>query len=86
LGYILGDFFTDASGHPGGECEFVSESGDLASPTAPFSFLFLVVPQGDQNWANFRLLGNCFLWAVFLKITDVAQILGLLFSTVKVMH
>jgi hypothetical protein len=48
LGYILGYFFTDASGHPGGECEFVSESGDLASPTAPFSFLFLVVPQGDQ--------------------------------------
>jgi hypothetical protein len=29
------------------------------------------------DWANFLLLGDCFLWEVFLKITEVAQIIGI---------
>jgi hypothetical protein len=36
--------------------------------------------------ANFRLLGDDFLWEVLLKITEVAQILGLRFSMEKVMY
>jgi hypothetical protein len=31
-------------------------------------------------------LGNCSLWAVFLKITEAAQSLALHFSTVKVVY
>jgi hypothetical protein len=27
--------------------------------------------QGWPDWANFRLLGDCLLWTVFLKITEV---------------
>jgi hypothetical protein len=40
---------------------------------------------GWQDWANFRFLGDCFLWAVFLEITEGAHTFGLLFSTEKVM-
>jgi membrane protein required for beta-lactamase induction len=40
---------------------------------------------GWLDWANFRLLGDCLLGGVCLKITEVAQIFGLLFSAVKVM-
>jgi hypothetical protein len=39
---------------------------------------------GWPDWAIFRLLGDCLLWAVFL-ITEVVQILGLLYSTVNVL-
>jgi hypothetical protein len=28
---------------------------------------------GRPDWANFRLLGNCLVWVVFLKITKLAQ-------------
>jgi hypothetical protein len=34
---------------------------------------------GDQNWANFRLLGDCLLGVVLVKITEVVKIIGLLF-------
>jgi hypothetical protein len=31
---------------------------------------------GWPDWANFRLFGDCLLWAVLLKMTKVAKILG----------
>jgi hypothetical protein len=34
------------------------------------------------DWANFRPLTICQLWAVFFKITEVSQIFGLLYSRV----
>jgi hypothetical protein len=40
---------------------------------------------GWPDWANFRLLGGCFLWSVCLKITKIAQILSHYF-TVKVIN
>jgi hypothetical protein len=30
-------------------------------------------------------LGDCFLWVAFLQIAEIAQIIGLLISTVKVL-
>jgi hypothetical protein len=33
---------------------------------------------GGPDWANFRQLGGRLLWEVFLKITEVATIVGLL--------
>jgi hypothetical protein len=39
-----------------------------------------------ENWANLRPLGDCLLWAVFMKIAEVAQIVRLLFSAVKFMY
>jgi hypothetical protein len=41
---------------------------------------------GWPEWANFRLLGDCLLWAVFLKFTDVAHVFGLRFSTDKIKY
>jgi hypothetical protein len=38
------------------------------------------------DWFNFRLFWDCLLCASFEKITEAAQIFGLLFSLVKVMH
>jgi hypothetical protein len=39
------------------------------------------------GWETFHLIGDCFLFGSFLKITEVAQFRGrLLFSTAKVMH
>jgi hypothetical protein len=35
-------------------------------------------------WANFRLLGQLFSLGIFLKNTEIAQNLGLLFSTSKI--
>jgi hypothetical protein len=34
---------------------------------------------GGPDWANFRPLGKCLLWAGFSKITEVANIFWLLF-------
>jgi hypothetical protein len=31
-------------------------------------------------------MGDCLLWAIWAKITEVAHIIGLLFHTAKVMH
>jgi hypothetical protein len=45
-----------------------------------------ILPTGRPDRANFRPLGYCFCWDVFLKITKVAKNLGLLFSAVKVTH
>jgi hypothetical protein len=39
---------------------------------------------GWPGWVNFRLLGNCLLGAVVLKIIEVAQTIGIRFSTVTV--
>jgi hypothetical protein len=39
---------------------------------------------GWPDWVNFRLLGDCFLWIVFVKIAEVAQTMGLLFPRQKV--
>jgi hypothetical protein len=41
---------------------------------------------GWPDWANFRLLGDCLLWVVFVKIAEIAQLIGQLFYTVKVVH
>jgi hypothetical protein len=40
---------------------------------------------GWPDWANFRLLGGCFLWSVWSKITKMAQILSHYFP-VKVIN
>jgi hypothetical protein len=47
---------------------------------------FLGPAAGCPDWANFRLLGEFLLWAVFLKITKVAHVLGYIFSTVIFMY
>jgi hypothetical protein len=39
---------------------------------------------GRADWANFRPLDDCFLWAVFF--TEEAQILGLIVSEGKNMY
>jgi hypothetical protein len=36
------------------------------------------------DWASFCLFGDCLLWAFFLKISEIAHIIGQLFSSVKV--
>jgi hypothetical protein len=42
------------------------------------------VPQaGWPDWANFRQIGGCFLWTGYFKITQLAQMYWLLFTTVK---
>jgi hypothetical protein len=41
---------------------------------------------GWPDWANFRPSGDCLLWVVFVKITEVAPIIGLLFLTVTVLY
>jgi hypothetical protein len=41
---------------------------------------------GWPDWANFRLMGNSFIWAVFRKMTEVARKIGLLFSSEKVVY
>jgi hypothetical protein len=35
---------------------------------------------GWPDWANFRLLGDCLLWVVFVKIAEIAQLIGQLFG------
>jgi hypothetical protein len=40
---------------------------------------------GWPDWANFRPLSDCVFCIVFVKITEVASIIGLLFSAVKVL-
>jgi hypothetical protein len=40
---------------------------------------FCYLGPGWPDWANFCLLGDYFLWVVFVKITEVAQIIGLRF-------
>jgi hypothetical protein len=40
------------------------------------------LPAGWPDWANFRPLGGCLLWE-FFKITEVAQMFGLLFAQYK---
>jgi hypothetical protein len=60
----------------------------------PFSKLCLYVGtytsvEGWARWpdrAHFRPMGDCLLWAVTSKITELAQIFGQLYSTVKFMH
>jgi hypothetical protein len=42
-------------------------------------------PEAQGDPIGHRKMGDCILWAVFC-ITEVAQFLGLLFSTVKVMY
>jgi hypothetical protein len=42
--------------------------------------------QGWPDWANFRPMGDCLLWTIFLNVTKVAYIFGLLFSPVKARH
>jgi hypothetical protein len=44
-----------------------------------FFWLFCSQSSGWPDWENFRMLGGCLLWIDFLKITEIAQILGLLF-------
>jgi hypothetical protein len=41
-----------------------------------------VVEQGDQ----IGRIGGCLLWAVFLTITEVSLIFGLIFNTVQVSY
>jgi hypothetical protein len=36
-------------------------------------------PPGWPDWANFRLLGDSFLWVLFVKITELAQKIGIRF-------
>jgi hypothetical protein len=53
-----------------------------------FTLTYIWSP-GLPDWANFRLLENirgCFLWDVFLKITEVAKILWLLSIMLKVLY
>jgi hypothetical protein len=38
------------------------------------------------DMADFSLLGGCLLGVVFVKIAEIAQIIRLLFSTVKDVH
>jgi hypothetical protein len=41
---------------------------------------------GRPDWANFSLLGDGLSWIVFVKIAEIAQIIGLFFSMVKVVY
>jgi hypothetical protein len=38
------------------------------------------------DWANFRPMDDCLLWVVFLKIAEIADMFGLLFSKVKYVY
>jgi hypothetical protein len=38
------------------------------------------------NWANLGPMGDSLLWAVVQKITEIAQMIEPLYSTVRVMH
>jgi hypothetical protein len=41
---------------------------------------------GQPDWAIFRQLGDRFLWAVFFKITEVAQLPANFFSAEKAVY
>jgi hypothetical protein len=47
-------------------------------------FVKMASPTGWPDWVNFRPLGDCLVWVVFLKITEVAHIFGLDVSIIKV--
>jgi hypothetical protein len=58
---------------------------------ALFSFALNKKPQfspffGENNLNIITSVPDCLYWAVVLKITEVAQTFGLLFSTVKVLN
>jgi hypothetical protein len=53
---------------------------------ADWPFTAGALQPGRPYWANFRILGDCLIWAYFLKISEVAHIFGLLFSTDKIVH
>jgi hypothetical protein len=40
----------------------------------------LVTLACQSDWANFRLLGDCFHWAIFFKLRKGPKILGHFFS------
>jgi hypothetical protein len=53
----------------------------------PFKFLKDSYKRtGWPDWVNFLPLGNFLLWVLFSKTTEEANIFGLFFPTVKVMH
>jgi hypothetical protein len=61
-------------------CAFIYLSCRCASiPLQFFCPALMQSATGWPGWANFRILGDCFLWAVLLKIAQVSQINGLLF-------
>jgi hypothetical protein len=61
-------------------CAFIYLSCRCASiPLQFFCPALMQSATGCPGWANFRILGDCFLWAVLLKIAQVAQINGPLF-------
>jgi hypothetical protein len=78
LGNILGDFFTNASDHPG---EFVKRW----TPAFVWDTNKPVQSQGDQIGRIFAYWAIVFFGA-FLKITEVAQIFVLLFTKLQVMY
>jgi hypothetical protein len=39
----------------------------------------LLLKTGRTDWANFRPTGDCLLWAVILKITEIVHSFGMLF-------
>jgi hypothetical protein len=59
--------------------------GSQSTKSSALISLIVKWAPGWPDWANFRLLGDCLLWIGFLKVTEAAELFGLLITKVKFM-
>jgi hypothetical protein len=59
----------------------------IAGSTLEFLQHILYLQSGWPDWANFRAMGDCLLWQVFLKkIAEVTHIVWILFSQLRLIN